>query len=455
MPDVLIDGIVRTNRKNTNLSIRSGIDFITAKRRTRLRLACVVLFFASLARCWASYNPTASDPGASESWHLAQNLYRSGQFANPFATLDTGPSAHLSPVFPAFLAMMMKVFGAKSASISALAAALVLSFQLALYPAFSKILGMGEINGIVGASALIVAGPRLNWAWDAHYVAIFLALVCCCYRRYLDLDEDEEDRMRRKLAWLLGASWGLLIFTSPAVAPIYATWLAWEVWHRRSVFFRRSLVPLVLLPIIIIAPWTIRNYFVFHRFPIIRDNFGLELSVSNNDCAAPTMSTNFRSGCFAKNHPNGNVDEARKVLELGEVRYNQVQLRTALNWIGAHRARFAKLTIKRFIAFWMPTNTFSVQEEKNGRWLEFGITGLMTILSGVGLVILYRRDVKSAALLTTCLVAFPPIYYVVQSSVRYRYPIMWVTFLLGAIPITMCVQWLIDLAKVPRRASTV
>jgi len=386
-----------------------------------------------------SFDPNLLAHPRGEAWCLAQSLCDTGKFANPFAALDTGPSAHLAPVFPAFLAILMKIFG-KSTFIGALAGALVVSFQLALYPVFSRMLGMGEINGIIAASIWIVAKPGVAWLWEAHYVAILVAVACCCYRRYLD----EETRARRKLAWILGALMGFSILTSPTVAPIYATWLAWEMWYHKSAFFKKSLLPLVLLPVVIIAPWTIRNYLVLHSFPIIRDNFGLELSVSNNDCARATMRANFESGCFAEFHPYDNVNEARKVMEMGEVKYNELQLREALRWISSHPARFTKLSIMRLIAFWMPTDNFTIHYA--GRWhrLERGTVYLMTLLSGSGLVVLYRRDPKSAAVLIPCLTAFPFVYYVVQSSDRYRYPIMWVTFLLGALPITACAQrlWL-------------
>ena len=75
------------------------------------------------------------DPEASR---LAHSLYDEGTFANPFASLDTDPSAHLAPVFPAFLALLMKVFGDLSTGAYAikLAAVLILSLQLALYPLF-------------------------------------------------------------------------------------------------------------------------------------------------------------------------------------------------------------------------------------------------------------------------------------------------------------------------------
>ena len=318
-------------------------DFVAARRRQIYLLACVVLFLVSLWRYWLSYDPSDSVPHSPETYLLARSLYGTGKFANPFAPLATGPSAHLAPVMPAFLALLMKVFGDKSAGIYAikLAARLILSLQLALYPMFSRMLGMGEINGFIGASIWIVAQPRIVESWEALYVAILLAIACCCYRRYLD----EQAQERRKLAWLLGCLMGVLILTSPTIAPIYATWLVWEMWCHKSSFFRKSFLPLVLLPVMIIAPWTIRNYLVFHSFPIIRDDFGLELSVSNNDCAQFGIRAN--SACFPKFHPGANVNEARKVRELGEVKYNASHLREALRWISIHPGTFTKLSIIR------------------------------------------------------------------------------------------------------------
>jgi hypothetical protein len=101
-----------------------------------------VLFSAALGRYWVSYSPSDSVSAGPESFRLAHNLYNTGKFINPFGALATGPSAHLSPVLPSFLALLMKVFGHRSAGIYAikLAAALVLSLQLALFPVFSRIL---------------------------------------------------------------------------------------------------------------------------------------------------------------------------------------------------------------------------------------------------------------------------------------------------------------------------
>ncbi len=65
--------------------------------------ACCVLFLAAMTRYWVRYDPTDGVPRDPEPWRLARNLSEKGQFANPFAPLETGPSAHLAPAHPASL----------------------------------------------------------------------------------------------------------------------------------------------------------------------------------------------------------------------------------------------------------------------------------------------------------------------------------------------------------------
>jgi hypothetical protein len=73
--------------------MRSCIEFATSRRRTFRLLACLALFVASLIRYGANRDPSVSDANLGESWRLATSLAATGTFANPFATLNTGPSA--------------------------------------------------------------------------------------------------------------------------------------------------------------------------------------------------------------------------------------------------------------------------------------------------------------------------------------------------------------------------
>ena len=92
----------------------------------------------------------------------------------------------------------------------------------------------------------------------------------------------------------------------------------------------------------------------------------------------------------------------------------------------------------------MPIETFAIHYAGSGRRLERVVIYLMTRLSVAGLALLYRRDVTSAAVVASVLIIFPLIYYTTQFDSRYRDPIMWVTFLLGAMPITTCAGRLLE-----------
>ena len=139
-------------------------------------------------------------------------------------------------------------------------------------------------------------------------------------------------------------------------------------------------------------------------------------------------------------------------MELGEIKYNALRLREARRWISSHPARFIKLSVMRFIAFWMPTENLN-NPYASGRHLERVVIYLITLLSVFGLVILCQRDIKSGVLLISCLTVFPLVYYIVQFEYRYRYPIMWVTFLLGAMPLTACARQLWEILRLPLRAD--
>ena len=176
----------------------------------------------------------------------------------------------------------------------------------------------------------------------------------------------------------------------------------------------------------------------------MRDDFGLELAVSNNDCAHFAIRINLDSGCFDSEHPNGSLAEAMKVAQMGEAHYNDQRLHEASGWIKNHRTRFMQLTGMRLIAFWLPTETGTIHYAGTGRRLERSLIYLMTLMSIAGVWILYRQDRKSGYICLSCLVLYPLVYYIVQFIDRYRYPILWLTFLLGSLPIARFLSTMLD-----------
>ena len=189
---------------------------------------CFLLFLAALARYWVVFDSGVEVKFDPEPWRLARNIASRGQFANPFPSLETGPSAHLAPAYPALLALFIRVFGDGSVGVYIIrfAAATVMSLQVALFPVFSRVLGMGMLNGAIAAIIWISAkvganAPSRNQTlvldtWEGFYAAILVAGAACCYRRYLSSSESGSTH----LAVLLGCLVGALILTSPTAATV-------------------------------------------------------------------------------------------------------------------------------------------------------------------------------------------------------------------------------------------
>jgi cbb3-type cytochrome oxidase subunit 3 len=207
---------------------------------------------------------------------------------------------------------------------------------------------------------------------------------------------------------------------------------------------RRAMVVVVAGAALACLPWFIRNYRQFHAVFFIRDNFGLELYTSNNSCARPTMLENFNTGCHDQTHPNNNAAIAAEVATVGEIQFNHDRLKQALAWIESNPRAFASLTGRRFIKFWFPSLY----------GLRYAIpTGILTIFSFAGIVMMYRNHRRAALLLSSTLFLYPLIHYVLQFEARYRYPIFWATFLTAAYAVIEVVRR-VQGTPLPQRDAT-
>ena len=226
---------------------------------------------------------------------------------------------------------------------------------------------------------------------------------------------------------LSGVLWGALLLLQPVAIVVLPFWLL--LLHLRSRCPRVQTLVLGVIPILIVAPWMVRDAVVFHSPVFIRDNFGLELAVSNNPCASALFEANDQSGCWALTHPNYSLDEATKVKRMGEVEYNRLKLRESIAWIRENLSQFATLTGQRMIAFWFPPRSLN---KGNGIIWRPVVVQVFTLLSLPGWFLMWRNSRVAAYIVGLWLLFFPPIYYVIQFMDRYRYPIFWASFLSGS-----------------------
>lgn len=403
--------------------------------------ACLLLFVAGITRYWITYDQAATVPTGPESWNLAKSLWMTGHYSDPFHTLPTGPSAHLAPAFPTFLALILVIFGPGSLGAFAyqFATVLVGALLVSLLPVASRVLGMGFLTGVLGACLWLRAKLPLYSSWEATYACLLTMLATCCFRLLI-----QSTTVSLRLCIPLGLLIGLLLLTSPACLPLIAACIIWLAITLKASLLRWPAITVVLLPLMLITPWTFRNYKVFHRVILVRDNLGEVLATSNNPCAGFSITeTRLVRGCYQTVHPNDSLAEARRVRAMGEPSYYDTRMRAAIEWITANPEKFTELCRQRLVAFWLPHDLDNFRREVllPARRAERYTIYLTTLLSIAGLWLLVRRDIGSGATCAAWLSLFPLIYYLVEFEDRYRQPIMWITFLLGSFPVSITLQW--------------
>ena len=362
-------------------------------------------------------------PIISETTRIADNLYRSGEFANPFGTLPTGYTAHIAPAYPILLSWLLRVFGEGAEGWLALSClpVLALGLQLALLPWCAPIFGFSPWTGILAGAFALLAKPLCSEQWEAQeagLLILILAAAVCYWSNHSPV---------AAVALFTGLVAGLTICFQPAMAPAYLGWLLFIA--RRTGFGEWRAIPLWIAPLLVCAPWIVRNQLRLGT-PALRDDLGIELNVSFNDCAPFGFEQSQRQGCFGQYHPNQNLAEALAVRHLGEALYNQDRMRKAFSWVAQHPRRSLGLVAERVWFFWFPPND---------RWPEFLrnrkqnlIFQALTLASIGGLWLSRKRRLPGLPVLGLLLGLFPLVYYVVQFDPRYRYPILWVTWIEAA-----------------------
>lgn len=387
-------------------------------------LIAVLIFGMTLWRYYEPYRPHSICGTGYESLQLACSLAENGSFSDPFQTLATGPSAHLAPLFPGYVSLLMRLFGSDTYAGFALAWSTIAIFgvHLALLPFLSRHFGLGFSPGVLAAAVFLMAKLYPYTMWESFYVAL-LAIILS----FLMYDILRGSASQGKVI-LTATLWGITLWMATVPVLIMLAWLGW-IFVKTGIPRRQKLI-LLILPFLVISPWLIRNFTVFHHFIFVRDNLGLELAVSNNPCATFWFKSNEFSRCFEINHPNKGLDQAERVLQLGEYEYNQARLHEALEWIRGNPRRFAELTGLRIAAFWFPSPTGHPLSDSQ---MPPGVLVMwfMTLLSIPGLWLMWRKNANAAGIFALWLALFPLIYYIIQFDPRYRFPILWVVLLLA------------------------
>jgi hypothetical protein len=217
-------------------------------------------------------------------------------------------------------------------------------------------------------------------------------------------------------SWLLfGLLWGLIALSNATLLiflPVCGLWILAGTYRREDAVRGAVLAAVVFL--VCIAPWTIRNHTVFHRFIPLRGNFGAELYMGNGP-----GSTGFLMEYL---HPFQDPVQLRRYAEVGEVQYVAERGAAAKAYIAADPAHFLGDVARRIYFFWAGVPHPSVDSWfiEVGRTLNFAFISIAGLL---GLALALRNGVPAAGLFAWAFVLLPIPYYLVTVHARFRHPL--------------------------------
>ncbi len=360
----------------------------------------------------------------------AISLAATGVLGNPYA-IPTGPSAHVSPAYPILLAVIFKFFGlgVPGEIVKEVFACCVTALQCAVTPLVAMRLGFSAraavIAGLGAALLPLKFITETQGDWESNWAALALMLIAVSTtalwtRREFTLSQGVQT----------GIIWGCCLLVSWSYAALFgAVMAAGLLIAGRSNPTRYLTFSLVVVgcTALCLMPWVIRNWFALHGFVPGRSNTGIELRLSNNDRASAKERTNFLNGLYHRYHPLQSLKEAEKVLALGEVEYNRRLTLEAWNWVIAHPAQFARLTVNRFRLFWF----YSDSDHPAKAVLMW----TRTLLGLFGLVLIWRANLMSARVLTLILLVVPLPNYLVHIALKHSYPVDWILTILAGVAI--------------------
>jgi hypothetical protein len=377
-----------------------------------IRMVVVCLCYRSLPDADLYYERFGWEVG----W-VARALASGHGFSSPYHLLS-GPTALVPPLYTELLATIFRWFG-----IYSLKSAFIILTINSVFSTLTCIPIYFSAKYSLGARGAKMA----CWAWALYPFAIYfsadrvweysltvlLFTTCFCIAQRIH-------RSVRSMAWFgFGALFGLTALSNPAVLCVLPFLLALEMWkvrERGGRWFSYGVVTLAGT-VLVISPWTLRNYRTLHAVCPVRDNFWLEFYAGNfGDTSDPNPPSA---------HPANDAGEMRKYLTEGETAYMAEKRGLALDYVRHHPLFFAYVSLRRAVYYWTGFWSFSHQymEREPFELPNIFFCGGITLLMLRGARRFWRERPEAALPYFILIAVFPLAYYITHPWMDYRQPI--------------------------------
>ncbi|MDP2726695.1 MAG: glycosyltransferase family 39 protein [Dehalococcoidia bacterium] len=281
------------------------------------------------------------EPGLSDYEIIATSIRESGYFGFSYFGLPTAPSSFLPPVYPFFLAGVMAIFPNDAILATRVIQSVVSSISVLV--TFYLARDISRHNGVALISALLAAlyPSFIAGALEVSTVTpevLLVQLFALSMIRWL----------RNGRSWVAGCAGlalGLLSLTRvPALlmAPLFSLWMLRVRQDRLRGHLARDLTVFLAAIVLIISPWTARNFLVHQAFVPVSTNGGVNFWIGNNPAA---------TGEFLDVR-EADPDLVSISMSLTEVKRDSLFYEKAFSYIAENPKAWLQLAARKFIYFW-------------------------------------------------------------------------------------------------------
>jgi hypothetical protein len=279
----------------------------------------------------------------------------------PFTEAHT-PTAHWSFLYSMFVASVYTVFGPNPLAVRVVQAILggillpLVVYRLArqFFTASQFARGLEARRLAADTVALVAAGLVAVYFYFVLYAATLMTetfyMVALVWTLEYVLKLAERPTVKHSL--LLGAGLGIATLLRQSILPwlvVVSLWLLWVGYRsgRARLVFKRLIV-IGGIVVLMILPFTVRNYLAYHEFLLLNSNAGYALYSAQH----PMHGTNFQAFTGAPMPP--------ELWGWNEAQLDRELMRRGINFVLADPGRYLQLSFSRLIAyieFWPTPDT--------------------------------------------------------------------------------------------------
>lgn len=342
----------------------------------------------------------------------------------------------VGPVYPLLLALVYGLFGLMSYGMVILVLHALLGAASAVVAYKTGEILFGKGYAWIPYGLTLGYPPFAFWRMyvltETTYVFIitlFLYFVARCAQ--------EVERPKLKTLVSLGVVIGISNLVRPLLLlyfPVLGFWILWlNRWRWKKAL--RDFTVIVMMTVVVMSPWWIRNGLKYHQFIAVSNYGSYELYLGNNPL---TVTDNY----FYFAQPSFDPAVKARIEKLPLAEQEQEYKKLAVAYIVQHPLKFVQRTLaKEKNLFWQPVAYiegpyYKLQGDSHDRWyLQLGLLGIVLCL--------FRLKKYSFLLLFTGYYSF--IVSMITVVPRYRLPVMPAMILLGSLVLAMVIKGIVKL----------